>query len=103
MQILATFDQRQTSPIPSYAESHLLSDCGRTQRHASRFIAGSTYATHSYHCPSCGQLMPSDDDLHGMRLRCDCGLYMESWGNSLYVWRVEESKDPMKRASEANQ
>ena len=89
MQILATFNQKQRSPQPSHAELHLLSDCIRTQRHASRFLPGATYTTRTYHCPSCGHLLPSDDELHGMRLRCDCGLYMECWGNGLYLWRVE--------------
>ena len=82
MKRLARFQDRR-KPMPAHAEHHSLSSFERPPAHASKVLPGKFVYTTQFHCPLCERLLDID---HGDRIVCECGLYMETYGNRLTVW-----------------
>lgn len=76
--------QQDRPPVPKQAEQHLLNAFEIEMVHESNFAEGRAYKTYHNYCPSCQKLIVIE---HGDRLLCECGLYMENYGNSFVIWK----------------
>ena len=81
--------QEKRPPVPDYAEHHLRSSFDRMTTLESRYAPGRRFINTKWYCASCEVEISVD---HGDRAICDCGLCMENFGNSLYIWREDETQ-----------
>lgn len=75
-----------------YFEQHLKSDYTSYVESSSLLLPGKTIETSVFHCPRCKVEMPEPE--HGIACRCGgCGLNIQAYGNSLYIWPDRERKE----------
>ena len=95
--ILFRFNDRVRPPPPTHAELHPLTDYIRNEQKPSKYVTGCTLLIPHAYCPICDREIEID---HGQRIRCECGLLLELWGNGLSVWREvgNNGNEPSERA-----
>ena len=69
---------------PPDAENFSASDFTTESVRGSRWLPGEKVRRVVRRCPACKELLPME---HGDRVRCECGLVSELYGNALTVWR----------------
>ena len=87
------FQQHRPDP-PAHAEQHLLSDYQYQIEHKSIYAEYKNFFTTYTVCPGCVKRIEID---HGQRIKCECGLWMENYGNSLVIWKDVEIPDLMSK------
>ena len=82
---------RYRSPnVPEHAEQHLVTDFQSASfTRESMIVPGKMLRTEcGIYCPAgCGAILLVE---HGEIVKCDCGLWLLSYGNSLNLWRDQD-------------
>lgn len=85
------FDDHSRREPPPWAEQHRKSDFTEELTVPSRYAPGKeAHAGYGTICPACKAPISIE---HGDRLLCECGLYMENYGNLLTIWKAVPPKE----------